>query len=192
MSHWNILLRTIALLCGFTVLAGASWSVSPRYALLDKARVIEVEGPNLLKIKLLGRDRPVMIRLLGVGSPRNKDRMKSLNPEIVSYIQRHALWKLSRNYVDSLLRDKVVEVWTRRWNQYDEKKRLLAYIVIPNGYDNSVDLNAEIIKRGLGFVTRDYVHVTFVRYKRLEEEAREKRRGIWKGLSMGRMSSLTR
>lgn len=192
MSYWNILRRTIVLLCMFAVLAGASWSVSPRYALLDKARVMEVEGPNLLKIRLLGQDRPVMIRLLGVGSPRNRDRVKGLNPEIVSYIQQHDLWKLSKNYVDTLLRGKVVEVWTRRWNQYDEKKRLLAYIVIPNGYDDSLDLNAEIIKRGLGFVTRDYVHVSFVRYRRLEEEAREKRRGMWKGLSMGRMSSLTR
>jgi endonuclease YncB( thermonuclease family) len=52
-------------------------------------------------------------------------------------------------------------------------------------------VNAEIIKKGFGFVTRDYVHVTFADYKRLEQEARQNRLGIWRGL-LNRYSTLTK
>jgi endonuclease YncB( thermonuclease family) len=139
---------------------------------------------------MVGRENLVVARLLGVGSPRNKDRVKDLGPEGLTYIRRHDLWETSRNYVRSLLGDRVVEVWTRKCDRFDDKDRLLVYILIPDELGKPLDVNAEIIRKGLGFVTRDYVHVTFVGYRNLEHEAREHRRGIWGVLSKGRVSSL--
>jgi endonuclease YncB( thermonuclease family) len=104
------------------------------------------------------------------------------------YIQENGLWETSRGYVRSLLNGKVVEVWTRKWDRYDDKNRLLAYIRIPADRENPVDLNGEIIRNGMGFVTRDYVHVTFADYRDLEDDARRHQRGIWKGLTWKQVS----
>jgi len=160
--------------------------------LLGRARLVAVESPNLLKLKILDQDRVVTVRLLGVGSPRNRDRIKGLEHEVLSYIRRNEIWESSRGFVRSLLDGKVAEVWTRKWDRYDEKNRLLAYVLIPGAPGDPLDVNAEIIRKGLGFVTRDYVHVTFVGYKSLEDEARKKRRGLWAALGEGRISSLPR
>ena len=82
---------------------------------------------------------------------------------------------------DPFCDNKIVEVWARKWDRFDDKSRLLAYVMIPNQADEPLDVNGEIIRNGLGFVTRDYVHVTFVNYKFLEDDAKKKRRGVWKG-----------
>ena len=179
-----------ALLCAFVLTDGVCSATSPRYESFGDARMVEVQGPNLLKLRLLKQDQVITVRLLGVGSPRNRDRVRGLNTEILSYIRMNQVWQTSREFVRSLLSDKVVEVWVRRWNQFDEKGRLLAYVLVPSPAERPLDLNGEIIRKGLGFVTRDYVHVTFVHYKSLEEDARRHRRGLWQGLPLGRVSSL--
>ncbi len=179
-----------ALLLAVIVEPASSWAISPRYTFYDKAQLLEVLGPNLLKLKLVNRDKIVTIRLLGVGSPRNRDRVRGLNSEIVSYIHTNQIWETSRTFVRSLLNNRVIELWTRRWDRFDEKNRLLAYVIIPTSADESMDLNGEIIRKGLGFVTRDYVHVTFAHYRQLEDEAKRNRRGMWRGLAIGKMSSL--
>ncbi len=165
---------------------------SPRYAFFDRARVVHVVAPNLLKLKLLRDDRVVTVRLLGVGSPRNRDRIRHLGPEFLGYIARENIWEAAREYVESVIKDEIVEVYTRAWDRYDEKHRLLAYIVVPSGSREPLDLNGNLIEKGLGFVTRDYVHVTFVRYRDLEEEAKRNRRGLWGALSLERVSSLAK
>jgi endonuclease YncB( thermonuclease family) len=172
----------------------AAWAsaMSPRYTMIGHAKVVEVEAPNLLRVQLTGDDRPITIRLLGVGSPRNRHRIKGLSPEVVSHIQKSDVWQQARRYVWSLLDGRGVEIWTRRWDRVDEKNRLLAYVIIPAKSGTPLDVNAEIIKRGMGFVTRDYVHVTFAGYRQLEEEARDNRLGMWSGLPHGRLSSLGR
>lgn len=189
MSWSRGLFAAVVVVLSVGVLEGC-WAFSTRYALYGRAKVVDVEAPNLLKVKMLDRDATVTIRLLGVGSPRNRDRTKHLSPEVLFYIRNNDLWEISRSYVRSLLDKKVVEVWTRKWDRFDDKNRLLAYVLIPNQADEPLDVNGEIIRSGLGFVTRDYVHVTFVNYKFLEDDAKKKRRGIWKSLSSGRISSL--
>ena len=165
-----------------------SWAFSPRYNLYGNARVIEVEAPNLVKLKMANHERTVTARLIGVGSPKNKDRVRGLNPEVQSFISRNGIWEVSRNYVKTILLYKTVEVWARRWDAYDDKNRLLAYIRVPSEKTDPVDVNAEIIRRGLGFVTRDYVHVTYVDYRHLEDDAKKNRRGLWQGLPLDRIS----
>jgi endonuclease YncB( thermonuclease family) len=166
----------------------AQCGLGPRHRSYGRGHVLEVMAPNLLKVKLVDREKILHIRLLGVGSPRNRDRIKTLDRGVVAYIQKNGLWEESRKYVESLVHGKLVEIWTRKWDRVDDKNRLLAYILIPNGGYKPLDVNAEIIKKGLGLVTRDYVHVTFADYKRFEGEARKNRRGIWRGLSMDRYS----
>ncbi len=186
-------------LVGFIILlilltAGVEYAVAlgPRYTSPGRAQVVEVVAPNLVKIKMMDQGRILIVRLLGVGSPRNRDRIKALEPEVLSYIQKNDLWEESRRYVESLLEDKVVEVWTRKWDRFDDKSRLLAYLMIPNGSREPLDVNAHIIKNGFGLVTRDYVHVTFAEYRHLEKDAMRNRRGIWRGLTIDRYSLLNK
>jgi endonuclease YncB( thermonuclease family) len=167
-------------------------AASPRYKRLGRAEVVKVDSSNLMHLRLLDRDRTVSVRLLGVGSPRNRERIKDLNDHCLDYIRKNHLWEVSRNYVKALVERKVVEVWGRKWNPLDDKNRLLVYLMVPDFAGEPLDLNAAIIEKGLGFVTRDYVHVTFARYKLLEKEAKRSRRGIWRGLSLVRTSSLAR
>jgi len=190
MSKHGGLLCGAALMVFLLVVGQSVWAMSPRYTLLGRAQIVQVEAPNLLTVKMQGKDRLVNIRLLGVGSPRNRDRIKGLEPQLVTFILKKDLWEEARSYVRSLLEGKVVEVWARKLDRMDDKHRLLAYIVIPASSSVPVDVNANIIKKGLGFVTRDYVHVTFADYKQLEQDARKNRRGIWRGLTMDRVSSL--
>lgn len=168
------------------------WLTSPRYSLYDRAKLVKVEGPNVLRLNMLRQGRNITVRLLGVGSPHNRVWQKALTPTMLSYDEREHIWERATTYIENLLKDRKAEVWARRWNQYDEKNRLLAYILIPSDSGEPLDLNADLIERGFGFVTRDYVHVTFTGYKILEEEARENRRGVWRGLSPGQVSSLTK
>lgn len=170
----------------------SSWAMSPRYILYGQARLVSVEAPNLLKLRMLEQDRVVTVRLLGVGSPRNKDRIKGLDHEVLSYIRKNDIWESSRGFVRSLLDGHTAEVWTRKWDKYDDKNRLLAYVLVPGVSGKPLDVNAEIIRKGLGFVTRDYVHVTFVGYKSLEDDARKNRRGLWSALPEGRLTALPR
>jgi len=186
----RVVVFTIAVWAIVLCMGESSSAQSPRYGLYDRAEVLEVYSPNIIKLRLKKRGRVVHVRLLGVGSPRNRDRIRTLDAGIRHYIESNDIWNESRNYVRSLLRSRLLEVWARKWNRFDEKRRLLVYLVAPNFRDQQLDVNGEIIRRGLGFVTRDYVHVTYVEYKRLENEAKRNRRGIWKALSTQRLSSL--
>jgi len=168
-----------------------SWAMSPRYELYDTAQVVLVESPNLLRLKLSNQGREVSVRLLGVGSPRNRDRVRDLDPRVIFFIRSNDVWEASKHYVRSLLKGRKVEVWVRKWNRLDEKKRLLVYLVVPDSSRNPLDVNGDIISKGLGFVTRDYVHVSFVKYRRLEILARKHRLGMWQALSRKQLSSLT-
>lgn len=191
-SPRQLLAVAVVVLTFFVGALKAHCGLGPRYTSHGRGHVLEVTAPNLLKIKLVNQDRILHVRLLGVGSPRNRDRIKTLGREVITYIQKNGLWDESRKYVESLLQGKLVEVWTRKWDRVDDKNRLLAYVFVPNGGSKPLDVNAEIIRKGLGFVTRDYVHVTFADYKRFEQEARKNRRGIWRGLSIDRYSLLSK
>jgi endonuclease YncB( thermonuclease family) len=185
--------RRLAFAVSFCVLAlicltRPASAFSPRYELLGKAELAEVESSNLLRFRMADQKRTATVRLLGVGSPNNRDRVKGLNVHVTSYIKDTDFSGTSREYVRSLLEGTIVEIWARKFDQYDEKHRLLVYVRIP-AKDREIDLNGEIIRNGMGFVTRDYVHVTFVDYRRFEEEARRNHRGLWRGLLRTSLSS---
>jgi endonuclease YncB( thermonuclease family) len=169
-----------------------SWGSDQRHTLYGRARLLEVYSPNVVTLKMVDRDEIVTVRLLGVGTPNNRDRVKDLNPEVLHFIRDNNLWEAYRNYVRSLLCGNVIEVRTRRWDRYDEKGRLLAYIAVPNFVYEPIDVNGEIIRKGFGLVTRDYVHVTFADYKNFEAEAKRDRRGLWAASRETRLSALSK
>jgi micrococcal nuclease len=57
-----------------------------------------------------------------------------------------------------------------------QQKRTLAYVFLDDGRL----LNTEIIKQGYGFAMSRYPFARMEEFRRLEREAREQRRGLWK------------
>ena len=87
---------------------------------------------------------------------------------------------------------KVVELWTRKGGRWDEKNRLVACVLIRNFFGDALEVNSELLKQGLCFVTREYLHTTFAEYKRLEEQAKLKQLGIWRASGPGSVSKIDR
>jgi micrococcal nuclease len=57
-----------------------------------------------------------------------------------------------------------------------EQRQTLAYVYLRDG----TFLNAEIIRQGYGFALTRYPFRYMEQFRRLEREARESRRGLWK------------
>jgi micrococcal nuclease len=57
----------------------------------------------------------------------------------------------------------------------DNRKRTLAYIFLEDG----TFLNAQIVKHGYGFTIPGFVHKYQSEFRRLEQEAKENKRGLW-------------
>jgi micrococcal nuclease len=60
-------------------------------------------------------------------------------------------------------------------NHKDNRKRTLAYIFLEDG----TFLNAQIVKHGYGFTIPGFVHKYQSEFRRLEQEAKENKRGLW-------------
>jgi endonuclease YncB( thermonuclease family) len=150
------------------------------YEYCGRGRLVQVDSANLLWLQLENRNEAINVRLLGVGSPHNRDRVKDLSPAVVRGVYANQIWRQACYFVESLLKGRTVEIWTRRNSPLDQKRRLLAYLVIRCEQHPPVDVNAELIAQGLGFVTSDYLHPTYESYRQLEDEARRAGRGIWR------------
>lgn len=172
-------LLTFVLITSHTALAG---ELSPRLKFFDKATLAFVEKANIVRIRLNNRRDIIYARLIGVGSPEYGPRLEDFGPSLEEYIERNDYSEKARIFVQKLLEGKTFEVWTRKYGPLDSKRRLLAYLKAPDDKGETIDVNASIIKNGMGFVARDYVHVTYARYRKLEYWARKSKLGIWKGL----------
>jgi micrococcal nuclease len=62
------------------------------------------------------------------------------------------------------------------WQRRDRYGRLLAYVYLPDG----TFLNAELIRQGFGHAYTKYPFKYLDEFRRLEREARETGRGLWK------------
>ncbi|MEW6533755.1 MAG: thermonuclease family protein [Thermodesulfobacteriota bacterium] len=182
MARCSVVVALMLGLCLAESLDNSAFATSPRLMLYGRAKIHLVESVNLCTLRMVDTGQVVAVRLVGVGSPLNRDRLKSADPALVRHIRQKRLWQSASNSLETLLHGKVIQVWSRKWDRHDDKKRLLVYLKVPNSSGEFMDVNGEIIRRGLGFVTRDYVHVTFAEYKLLEQEARVDRRGFWAGL----------
>jgi micrococcal nuclease len=107
------------------------------------------------------------VRLLGLNAPEVNHPKKSVEPfgkEAAEFTQRMVEGKLVRLEFDPHV------------SKQDNSSRILAYVFLQDG----TFLNAEIIRRGYGFVVRSIPPLKYEsEFVRLELHARKNRRGLW-------------
>jgi micrococcal nuclease len=112
------------------------------------------------------------IRLIGVDTPESvhpKKRVEHFAKEATEFTRKMVEGKSVRLEFDPA---------NARANHKDntEQKRTLAYLYLRDG----TFLNAEIIRQGYGFALTRYPFKYMEEFRRLEREAREQGRGLWK------------
>jgi micrococcal nuclease len=105
-------------------------------------------------IKVLHANQSETVRLLGVDAPE----------------KRQAYGDRARRFTAELAFDRTVTVHAAGRDRYG---RLLGEVVLPNGRS----LNQELVRAGYAWWFRKYSRD--IRLARLEEEARQDRRGLW-------------
>jgi micrococcal nuclease len=111
-----------------------------------------------------GKNRQQRVRLIGVDAP------ESVRPEWpVEYFGKEASAFTRRKAEGKKVR---LEFGQERFDKYD---RLLAYVYLPDG----TLLNEEIIRQGYGHAFTKFPFKYRKKFRELEREAREKRRGLW-------------
>ncbi len=81
----------------------------------------------------------------------------------------------ARDYVESLINKKKVRLIWDSNGKVSLDRRMMPYVVT----DENVIVNAEVIRKGLGFVPDDWETDKRAEYIKLEEEARKNKSGIW-------------
>ena len=107
------------------------------------------------------------VRLLGVNTPEvnhPKKAVEAFGKEASEFTQRMVEGKLVRLETDLPA------------SANDKHSRIRAYVFLQDG----THLNAEIIRQGYGFAVSGRTPLKYeYEFRRLEQEAREKRRGLW-------------
>lgn len=122
-------------------------------------RVVKVIDGDSLFIDKIGE-----VRLIGVDTPEVYHPAKP-----VQYFAREA-----SDFVQKQVEGKMVRLSYDK-ERYDKYGRTLAYVYLPDGRC----LNEEIIRQGFGFVLTRFPFRYQKKYLKLEDEAREKGRGLW-------------
>jgi micrococcal nuclease len=133
----------------------ASNSIGADYYLETRA----VDGDTIV---LANKDR---VRLIGVDTPELHHPRKPVQyfaDEAYRFTQKIAEGKTVRLEYD--------------WQRRDRYGRLLAYVYLPDG----TFLNAELIRQGYGHAYTKYPFKYLDEFRRLEREARETGKGLWK------------
>ncbi len=118
------------------------------------------------------------MRLIGVDTPefsstsRNHDSAlrNHLDEKVVEDFARHA-----KSFTKSLINGRQVRL-EYDWQRADKYGRTLAYVYRQN---DDLLVNAEIIREGYGFPTTNFIFSRKDEFRRLGEEARRARRGMW-------------
>ena len=124
-----------------------------------------VDGDTFWIINAKGQEEK--IRLIGVDAPESR---KTGKKEVGFY------GKESKAYLEGILTEKKVRL-EYDVSKYDRYKRTLAYVYLENG----TFLNAHLIKNGYASVMTVPPNVKYADlFVKLQKEAREKKRGLWK------------
>ena len=130
------------------------WSLLAGSAAAEEftGRVVGVTDGDTIKV--LHANQSETVRLLGVDAPE----------------KRQAYGDRARRFTAELAFDRTVTV---RSNGRDRNGRLLGEVVLPDGRS----LSQELVRAGYAWWFRKYS--SDIRLARLEEEARQDRRGLW-------------
>jgi micrococcal nuclease len=111
------------------------------------------------------------VGLIGVNTPETvhpKKAVEAFGKEASAFTKRMVEGKLVRLEFDPLS--------SQRNDGKDRYSRTLAYVFLQDG----IHLNAEIIRQGYGFAVSSTPPLHYQNeFRRLEQEAREQRRGLW-------------
>lgn len=107
------------------------------------------------------------VRLLGVNTPEVSHRKKFVE----------AFGKDASEFTRRMVEGKLVRIEADLpASKKDKHSRIFAYVFLEDG----THLNAEIIRQGYGFAESSWPPLKYeYEFRRLEQEAREKRRGLW-------------
>jgi micrococcal nuclease len=107
------------------------------------------------------------VRLLGVNAPEVNSPKKSIE----------AFGKEASEFTRRIVEGKLVRIEADQpGSKTDKHSRILAYVFLQDG----THVNAEIIRQGYGFAESSWPPLKYeYEFRRLEQEAREKRRGLW-------------
>ncbi len=122
----------------------------------------------------------VKVRLIGVDAPdaHNMERMQEqahhlgMSPNSVRKWARKAT-----SWLDTMVNGEKVTL-TYGPEKKDDYGRLLAYIACQQNA-STVEINRQLIERGLATATRIFPHPRLETFIRCEREARRKNRGLW-------------
>ena len=104
------------------------------------------------------------VRLIGVDTPESVDRRKPVEP----FAREAAL------FTKRLCEGKQVRL-EFEWQRKDRYDRTLAYVFLEDG----TLVNGEIIRQGYGFAYTRFPFRYLDRFRSLQREAREAKRGLW-------------
>lgn len=108
------------------------------------------------------------IRLIGVDTPEVKDPRKPVQ----------CFGQAASAHTKLALTGKSVRLVPDPTNSdRDKYKRLLRYVLLPDG----TDYNASLIRDGFGFAYTVFPYTKMEEYRSLEREARDANRGLWGG-----------
>lgn len=129
---------------------------------------IQVEGRH--KVRLLGID--------AMDSHNERRMMDQARQLGMTPLQVRKWSRRARKHLQKVVENEVVRL---RYGpeRTDDYGRLLAYIFRVSG-KREVDVNADLVARGLATATRRFSHPRREEFIRLEHEAREDNRGLWK------------
>lgn len=114
-----------------------------------------------------GTSKGLKIRLIGIDAPESRKTFK----KEVGYFGKEA-----KTYLTNLLIGKSVRL-EYDLNRIDQYGRTLAYVYLKDG----TFVNAELVKNGFAMALTIPPNVKFVdEFVKLQEEARENYRGLWK------------
>jgi micrococcal nuclease len=114
-----------------------------------------------------GTSKGLKIRLIGVDAPESRRTFKKQ----VGYFGKEA-----KTYLTNLLSGRSVRL-EYDLNRTDQYGRTLAYVYLQDG----TFVNAELVKNGFAMTLTIPPNVKFVdEFVKLQEEARENNRGLWK------------
>src|SRR5262245_51175602 len=111
------------------------------------------------------------VKLLGVNTPQDsKTKTQFYGKEATAFTKRMVEGKIVRLEVDQIAMP-------------DKYSRTLAYVFLEDG----TFLNAEIIRQGYGFAVSSFPSLKYdYEFRRLEQEARVQRRGMWADIATGK------
>lgn len=140
----------------------------------QRAVVTHVTDGDTLRVGFGEASEETTVRLLGIDAPELTDVSTG----------RPAHWAdRARKYVEARAAGKTVTLRLEPTQSRDRYDRLLAYVYLSDGDC----LNLDIVRDGQAYADRRFRHSYRPQYEMAENEARRKKRGLWKDVTEDQM-----